>query len=506
MRYDRKVAAVLLLLAIVLILSTSLYITPTTVSDTDPSTYVIVPILMLPVFLLFSLKSRPEPRIGRKDVVLGVVLFAAFILLVLALRLYFTLLFVSFRMDMLLMPLAIISLVTLLFGVENVVKFRGAIVYSLLASPAVMYPILLQSNTFTQLNTLLVYWLMKPFISGVQYLAPITIQANLHAIAIGQTCVSIGIFIALALFLIPVAYFYDGKSGKKVLWVASGIALLFLLNFFRMLGISLVWLAYGPNATALLVHSFIGVLLFYIIIIVMMLISKFYSLGISKRKVARKRVRAIRISPLPALAAIVISLMYVLLTLNYATALVISPLSLGNRSLFNFNNSQMATAIHEMINRDNFSSFAIANTNGSTVIFSLINRSINGTVPIYLYFSTTNNNSITSGIEQQNKLLADMQFFNRNGNREYVYLVSSNNTDFIVYNTNLPFQLDNMSTATAGVLLVMHASQLPHIYSCNNYDPLYSSLLNLPNLSSYNQSATQTLLAAECFSDKLFWA
>jgi exosortase/archaeosortase family protein len=504
MRYDRKVAAVLLLLAIILILATSLFITPTTISDTDPSTYAIVPVLMLPLFILFSMKGRPEPKVTGKDVALGIALFAAFILLTLALRLYFTLFFVSFRLDMLLMPLAIISLVTLLFGAQNVSKFRGAIIYSLLASPAVLYPILIQFNAFTQLNTMLVYWLIKPFISGVQYLAPMTIEANQHIIAIGQACVSIGIFVALALFLIPVAYFYDGKVKKKALWVASGVALLFLLNFLRMLGISLVWLGYGPNATALLIHGFIGTLMFYIIIIVMLLVSRFYSLGMSRPKQASKKAKAARLSPLPAFAAIAMSLIYLLVTLNYSTSLVISPLSLGNRFQFNYSNTQISSALQQLVSRANFTDFVIASANGSSALFTLTNKTISGVQPIYIYFSAPTNNTI-AGIEQQNKLLADMQFFNRNGTREEVYLVSSNNTNFIVYDTNLPIQLASMSTATAGVLLVMEASELPHVYSCSNYDTFYSGLLDLPKLSSYNQSARQTMLAAECFSDKLVW-
>lgn len=506
MRYNRNVATMLLLTVTIALLSTSLYITPTSISDADPSTYVIVPTLMLPLFILFSLKTRPEPRVGRKDVLIGIVSFAAFIAMTLLLRLYFTIFFVSFRVDMLLMPLALAAFVSLFFGAQNIRKFRGAMLYFLFASPLVLYPIMAQFNVFTQANSLLVYEMIKPFIHSAQYIAPITISANGYTIAIGQACVSIGIFIALALFLVPVAYLYDGKVKKKVLWVASSVVLLLVLNLARMLGISLVWLAYGPNATALLVHNFIGVLLFYIVIVVLILGSGFYGLSIARAK-QRERKRAAK-SDVPALSllsALAFCTIYVYLTLNYSTSLAISPLQLANTGQFNFGNAQIASAIQGLVNRNNFTSFVITNKNGTNVLFSLVNKTISGTNPVLLYLSRPSSNTV-AGLESNNRLLGTRLFFNRKGSREQVFDVVSNGTEFGVYNTNLPFELSNMSTATAGVYLIVPANELPHVYSCSNYDPLYSALLNLVVQASYNQTTGQNLLAVECMSGRIIWA
>ncbi len=247
MRYDGKLGILVFLIATVVLLSTSLFITPLAVSDADPSTYVIVPMLMLPLFVLFSLKAGADPDVGRRDVAIGSAMFAAFILLTLFLRFYFSFLFLSFRMDLLVLPLALAALAVLLFGTRNLGKFRGVILYALFASPPVLFLLLESYNAFTSINSVIVYGLLRPFVAGVKYVAPITISANGYNIGIGQACVSIGIFIALALFLVPVAYLYDGKDSKKAAWVASGVALLFAFNIFRMLFVSYEWLAYGPS-------------------------------------------------------------------------------------------------------------------------------------------------------------------------------------------------------------------------------------------------------------------
>lgn len=505
MRYDRKAAAIILVAAIILLLSTSLYITPTSVSDADPSTYVIVPTLMLPLFVLFCLKTRPEPQVGKKDVAVGLALLAAFIAANVALRLYFGIFFISFRIDMLLMPLAVASLVSILFGMQNVRKFRGAIIYSLLASPVVLYPFLALFNLFTQFNSLLVYLLIKPFISSVRYIAPISIVANGYTIGIGEACVGIGIFIALALFLIPVAYFYNGPARKKALWVASGVILLFVLNLARMLGVSLAWFAYGPNATTLYVHSFVGVLLFYVAIVAMMLIAGFYGLRIAKPKKIRKRRTASTSFPFWALEVVLaFCVIYIFVTLNYSSSMQISPIALSNKVRFNYSNTQISTQIKNQIAKSSFTSFVIATENGSSALYTLLNSSINSTNPILLFYTQPNSNTV-AGLASHNTLIGQISFFNREGTREQVFDLISNSTEYAVYNTDFPFVLSNMSTEIAGVYVIIPANHLPPVYSCSTYDQLYSGLLSIATPSGYNQTTRQNLLAAECFADRLVW-
>ncbi|MDE1873692.1 MAG: exosortase/archaeosortase family protein [Candidatus Micrarchaeota archaeon] len=505
MRYNARFAALLLIAATVLLLSTSLFITQTAISDTDPSTYVIVPILMLPLLVLFSMKSKPVPNVDKRSAFVGIAAFAAFIALTLVLRVYFTFFFISFRVDMLLMPLALAASICLLFGISNISKFRVALVYSLLASPMVLYPILVQAGAFTQANSALVYSVIRLFISGVSYTAPITISANGYSIGIGQACVSIGTFIALALFLVPVAYLYNGTVKRRALWAASGVALLFVLNLARMLGISLVWLGYGPNTTAALIHTFIGVLLFYIDIVVMIMIAGFFGLAIEKLSRSRRKPRAEHVSPWPAAAAFAFCAVYVLITLNYSSAFLISPMAFQNSQPFNYSNPLVSGGIQSLINRGNFTSLAVATPNGTSVFITLTNASISSIEPVLLFVTVPNSN-VVSGLQSHNIVLGEMRFFNTKGAEEQAIDLISNGTEFLVYNTNLELAVSNSSEMPTGVYLIIPAAELPGSNaSCGSYDPLYSWLYNLPTRSGYNQTVRQNLLDAQCFSYNLFW-
>ena len=355
------------------------------ISDTDPSTYVIVPILMLPLLVLFSLKTDPEPKVKKKDIIFGVSAFVLFIFLTILMRIYLSFLFLSFRMDMLLFPLAIAAAVSLLFGSANIQKFKSAMLYSLLASPLVLLPIINASGAFVQSNTLMIYGMIKLLIGSAQYIAPITISVNGYSIGIGASCVSLGIFIAVVLFLLPIAYLYDGKGSRKIAWVASGAILLLVLNLIRMFAITFAWFSYGPNSTILLIHSFIGMLLFYLVIVLMVLISKFYGLKISSsgQKRKRKLVNA-NISGLAIFATIVLLALYFYLTLNYSTSLRISSTALSNRVAFNHNNVEISRPIADILSKNNFTSFFMASKNGSYAVYSLSNKTINATSPIVL--------------------------------------------------------------------------------------------------------------------------
>ncbi|MDE1854769.1 MAG: archaeosortase/exosortase family protein [Candidatus Micrarchaeota archaeon] len=507
MRYNRNIAAVLLVVATIILLSSSLFITSASVSDTDPSTYVVVPLLMLPLFLLFSLKSKPEPAVDKRSALIGAVGLMLFIVLAIALRLYFTLFFISFRIDMLLMPLALASLISLLFGAANIQKFRGALVYSLLASPIVLYPLLTQFNAFTQANSYIVYSFLKPLVGAVQYAAPITISANGYSIAIGQACVSIGTFIALALFLIPVAYFYDGTIKKKVLWTASGIALLLVLNIARMLGISAVWLSYGPNATALLIHNFIGIVLFYAVIVVLILATKYYGLTIERRGREKRKQSHMQAAQWPIVAAFVFSLLYLAVTLNYSSALIVSPLLLQHTAQFNYSNHQAQGAIGNLISNAHFTFVAISSPNGTSTFITLTNNTINAAHPILVFLSSPNSN-VLSGISANNTILGEMHFFNTKGAGEQVLDIISNNTEFLVYDTNLELSLSNSSEMAAGAYVIIPKQDLPRNTSpsCDSYDPLYSWIYSLPVKTSYNQTVRGNILDAQCFSYSLLWA
>lgn len=503
-RYGTGVGIIVFFIAVLILLTPSFLTTPFSISDTDPSTYVIVPFLMLPLLVLFSAKAGPKPRIGVKDIAVGSVMFAAFILVSLLARFYLSFLFASFRVEMLLLPLAFAALAALLFGISNIAKFRGLMLYSALASPAVLFVVINSYNAFTTFNTLIVYYFVKIFVPSAAYLAPLAISANGYSIGIGQACVSIGIFIALALFLIPVAYLYDGRNARKALWVASGVALLFAFNIIRMIGVSYAWLKYGPSSAVALVHASAGVMLFYATIAVMVLIAGKYSMSIrkaSKQKSRKGRKEAaVSLWPWSVLIAIAFSVLYLIVTLGNSASTPTSPILLANAVPFNFSNKDIASSVMGLAGMRNFTSLAVSAPGGGWVLFSLSNRTISIASPIAMQLSAPNP-AVMRNIETNGTVNGKLEMVSRSGVSETVLDVISNRTEFIVYGTEIPIALYNASSTLAGVYVVMPQSVMHNSTCKESYSSVYYVLLNGLNGGSRNATVRRNMLTALCISE-----
>ncbi|VVB76696.1 Transmembrane exosortase (Exosortase_EpsH) [uncultured archaeon] len=507
MARGRNFGILVLFIAVVLLIATSLFITPLAVSDSDPSTYVIVPTIMLPLLIIFSAKAKAEPRVNDRDIIIGAALFAAFILSTLVLRFEFSFFFVGFRLDLLMLPLAIAAAAILIFGTENLAKFKGPLLYALFASPVVLFVIINEYSAFTSLNTVIVYELLKPFVVNVSYVAPTSINANGNYIGIGQACVSLGIFIALALFLAPIAYLYDGKGARKALWVASGVALLFFLNISRMLLASYAWLTGGPSASVAWIHSFVGVLLFYVAIAAMILFAGRYGLTLESKNPRKRsgRASAGTVSTLSIVLVLAFAATYLLSTISYASALEVSPLALANNKQFNMSNGETASSVAGIIGAHNFTSYLMTDDSGKYVYARLTNATINSTNPIVMII-TSPDPAIIKGIEAGSTVMGDFRFVNRNGAREDVLDVVSNDTEFFVYVTNVPFLLKNVSSSIASAYVIIPESVLRSTACRPDYDSTYAGLLNVFNFDAYNQKARDDALTALCVSERIVWS
>ncbi|MDE1870535.1 MAG: hypothetical protein KGH71_06210, partial [Candidatus Micrarchaeota archaeon] len=120
-----KLGIYFFVLAIVVALINPFLITNPNIDNADPSSYIIVPIVMLPLLAAFVFKKRIVPRVERSDIVAGVAVFFLFMLLVLMLQLFLPYYFLGYRLDMLVLPIAIASFAILLFGVKNLSNFKS---------------------------------------------------------------------------------------------------------------------------------------------------------------------------------------------------------------------------------------------------------------------------------------------------------------------------------------------------------------------------------------------
>ncbi len=501
MKYSKRVGVILFAVLVAVSLINEYYITPLAISDSDFTTYMIVPLLMLPLFAIFTAKERIVPKVGKRDIVVGLLAFAALLVLILAMRIWLSYIFVDMRIDMLLFPLMIGSLAILLFGVSNIGKFKAIMVYSLFASPALLIWLNAANGSFVSANTIMVYSVLKLFLAHVSYIAPITISANGYSVGIGQTCVGIGILIGIVMFLAPLAYLYDGKGTRKVLWVASGFALMLVLNLLRMLSIATAWFVYGPSNTILTIHLFAGIILFYISIIVMILLSGKY--GLSMPMPAKKKVKT-RLRQLYAygiVAAIAITLIYFAMLSDYTSLHPVSPLSVYQSMPFNA--TKVTGIVHTISNQSRFNVTAVQDYVSNYVIIRLTNATYNSTLPIAMLISSSKINYISS-LTKNNTVVGTMTFLSNSSTVQRMYYIYSEGHDFIVYYSVVPYFYSNGTSTSAGIYAVLPANVTSQSITCSDYyNTLYTDAANIQNLGSRGSVQDAKMMSAYCIVEGL---
>ena len=499
---DGTKRVVVLALLVLALTSTAYLSVPMEIEDTNPATYVIVPLLMLPLFALFTIKIADSLKQMRPSLLSGTLLFLVFIILLFALRFLFSFEFVSMGLYLLLFPLAIASFVSLLFGLRNVSKFKSLMLYSVFSSPAVLVYLLKLDPLFAHANSLLIFSALHLFVKGVVFNAPITISTVSSSIGIGQACVSLGIFVALALFLIPVAYFYAGSFYRKLAWLVSGVALLVVLNLLRMLGIAYYWLAYGPSKTLIFIHEFIGSLLFYIAIIAMLLVAGKFELKIAKakaRKVHMKRGSKLGKSYALALClSAAFAIVYILLSLNYAYAPRLPAVALASSTEFNFSNSSIGKQISSSLYGKGFKNLYVQLRQGIGVM--VWNSTINSSNPIVLYLTSPSFVS-TKDLLRNSTIKGYMYFSSTQGSTSELFDVISNKTEFFVLSVRTPFVFANSTSALASAYVII-PSYLVGSQKCA-YSYAYTFAYNLFNKNMYDASESSRLEAAYCISSKI---
>lgn len=475
MKFGRGFGLVAFTVMLVALLFFSVNVTPGYVSDTDASSYVIVPMLMLILFGVFMFKHSDEiePNVDSQSIVAGSALFIIFLCAIISLSAYLGPLFMSYRMDMLLMPLAIVALALLLFGRGSLKWFAGIALYALLASPLMLLPFVNMNLNFATLNSMGIYYVVGMFFHSTSFQSPITIAYDGYQISIGNSCVGIGAIMALALLLVPIAYFTDGKPKQKALWIASGLVLMLVLNFLRMLAITVMWFAYGPNQSLLDIHALAGEAIFYAVVLVMLLIAGRYGLSYPKIGLGKRRweysVKGIALAVAFTLVGVFISAWYAQAALVPITSLgsnlTLNQASIGSLYKNYFNYSGGAYGLLSADNRSAEIGLAnVSNTTNAVAIF--------GQNSTFDAATLASNNSVLAW-----KAYADA------GRISYLYVIGTSPRSLIYYSTviypqgqkNYPFSLYVIEPEYSG-------SANGNCQS--TYDRIYGTMLNLAELNA----------------------
>ncbi|MEM0149377.1 MAG: exosortase/archaeosortase family protein [Candidatus Micrarchaeaceae archaeon] len=281
----RLLGLVAVMVAFLIASAGSISITEFQVSDTNPMTYIIVVMLMSLLFIMFYMKDdKLQFSLKRSNLAIASAVFLLYFILVAYSRVALSFLFLSYRIDAFLSIAVLAAIILAIFGASGLKRMKFLLFYVLFASPLLLLPLIKLDRAFTLLNAGVVFSTLRAAGVHVTQIGIDIIGASASTISIASTCADIGAFIALLMFLLPLAYLYNGKPGRKAVWVIAGIALMFLLNILRMFSISLIWAFYGLGTAISTVHLFVGQIIFYATIIIMMLIA--YKFGLFIPKVA----------------------------------------------------------------------------------------------------------------------------------------------------------------------------------------------------------------------------
>ncbi len=379
-----------------------------TILDTDSTTYIIIVMLMIFPFIAFYIKEDLNVAGRRRDLAIGAALFVVYVVIVSYLRAAMSFAFATYRIDGIMFPLLLASLVITIFGLESLKRFNRLLIYSVFASPLLLMPFILANGAFANFNAGIVYNILR--LAGVNAAkSGIAITgASASTIKIASTCVPIGIFIATIMLLLPLAYLYKGRMRNKALWIGAAVIAVLLLNILRMSAIALVWAHSGISGAITLFHEFAGEFIFYIVIALFVLLAGKFGLSLRGALVPRKRRAPVgRLPLLPIILALVYGALAFVITLPYGSMLYASPAQFSNAYNASANPQQLVgIELHALAapgfnvsndgSMNSFEIFTVRNvsTNSSMYVISgYLDRSVPG---VQMFRNTTLRNVETN--------------------------------------------------------------------------------------------------------------
>ncbi len=499
MRRSEILSTAIIILALLFFITAYMNSVQPGISDTDPSTYVIIPILMLPIFFIFKLKEKILPEVKMRDIAIGISIAIVGIALTAYLRYALSFEFSAFGIGFLILPLFVAAFTILTYGMKNLKKFRSVIIYSLFTSPIVLLPVLLQNQNFTAINSLIVYWIEKMLISGLKFSPPITITLNNVSIGIGQTCVGLGAIFGLLFMMVPLAYFYNGADKDKVKWVISGIVLLLLFNIARMSIITSLWFATGPSQTLLTIHLFIGVILFYLTLIIMILAARKFGLEIPSFNNAKGK--KIKEYSYALAAAVVIGIVYYSI-FSYGNS-YISPMNLTLNPSFNFTQNYTIQYFNNAIKMKNYTSEILIYDNNTAATLYLYNRTTTDRNITLVILTKPYENPIQNLLHNSTPT-ESFTFMNSSGYITSYYQFYSNGSELSVFERSGVFRISPYNYTSITEYTIIPNALFYKIRS-QNCPPVdwHSYIMNVFNPALYNSTEQAQMNYRYCVYNSL---
>jgi exosortase/archaeosortase family protein len=259
----------------------------------------LVPIMALGLALLRARPAADEPTIHDRqvDVIVAIPLLAAAVLIVTALPARLSSLFWVWRVDLLSMPFFVAAVVTLVFGVRALWRLRVAIGFLLLAWPLPYTAFLSRwldgftGLTIEGLTTSLKHWhVATPATGSDGSLFSVVHAGKPFVLSVASSCSGVNGVVGFLLVGVAFTSLVRGRRSLKMLWLASGITLIWALNVLRLLLIFWAGSRYGEHVAVDGLHPVIGLVLFCAGIAVMALTMPLFRLSVPPAAPRRPRV------------------------------------------------------------------------------------------------------------------------------------------------------------------------------------------------------------------------
>lgn len=249
----------------------------------------LVPVIVLLLIAIRALVPHREPDIHDRylDYMIGLPLLATALVLLVVLPIRLSSFYWYWRIDLLSLPLFLAGAVSLVFGLRALWRVRLAIAFLFLAWPL---PYLIVLNG--ELNAVTAVTLgMLRFILGVVPLAqslPSTDQALFvvdHAgsrftVSVGSACSGVNGMVGFGLVGLAFASLVRGRLSAKLLWLAAGLALIWLLDVARILAIFAAGSQWGEKFALNVLHPVVGLAFFNVGVLIMVAALPRFGLGL----------------------------------------------------------------------------------------------------------------------------------------------------------------------------------------------------------------------------------
>ena len=272
-----------LLIALVLAFYSSIAQTRWYLDDKDPLSYVGVVMLMLALQIAFF-NIRLEAKPDLPGFAVAAFLYATAAAVLIYAPAHMSLAFWFYRMDLLAFALFLAASCFLLFGSAGARQMAFTILYAFMVWPVVLLPFTAAEPALTSFTGDVVHVLTSALGIAIAR-EPGNVFVSLTTdipVIIAPECVALSAVLGFIAFMLPLAYFFEGRTDKKIIWLISCVLLLLALNVVRIMVVVLVWNYQGITSALSLFHSTSGNVMFNGAVLLSLAAFPFFGLSIPR--------------------------------------------------------------------------------------------------------------------------------------------------------------------------------------------------------------------------------